>query len=73
MTQVGDNVTVKIGGGNQGASIQGGGGASIGVGAGASMSVPGKIIENLGDSWKIQLSISVGGKNTIVAPKSSFN
>ncbi len=65
MPQVGDTVQVQISGGT---TLQGGG-ASIGIGQGASMSVPGKIVQDLGGRWLVQLSMSVGRKNLVEIPK----
>lgn len=68
MLKIGDSVQVQIGGGQQGLTLEGGQ-TSIGIGSGASMSVPGRIIQDLGDRWLVQLSISLGGQNTIAIPK----
>ena len=63
MVSVGDSITVTISDANLGGMIR--------VQKGASMSVPGQIVKDLGDSWMVRLSISVGGKNEIVIPKTA--
>jgi len=68
MPQVGDTIQVQISGGDKGINL-GNGGASIGIGAGASMSVPGRIVEDLGSHWKVELSMSIGGANTVNVAK----
>ena len=68
MPKVGDTIQVQISGGAHGTSLSGGG-ASMGIGQGASMSVPGRIVQDLGHSWLVELSISLGGKNMIEVPK----
>ena len=65
MARVGNRVKVRIGGGDSGTSL----GGVIKIGKGASMLTPGKIVEDLGDSWLVELSISLGGKNRIVVLK----
>ena len=59
--KVGDNVQVTL----SGQTLSGPGGGMISIGQGGSMSVPGVIIEDLGQSWLVKLSISVGGADTI--------
>lgn len=68
MPRVGDTVQVTISGGSGSSTNLGG---AIRIGPGASMTVPGTIVADQGDSWVIELSISVGGKNRIVLPKSA--
>lgn len=68
MPTVGDTIQVKIKGGDTGVAL-GKDGASISIGSGASMSVPGEIIQDLGDRWLVKLSISLSGANTIEVPK----
>ncbi len=63
MASVGDRVTVTI----SDAILSG----TIDIARGSSMSVPGKIIQDLGTNWLIQLDISVDGKNQIVVPKTA--
>lgn len=63
--RVGDTIQVTISGQN----LSGPGGGMISIGQGASMSVPGIITQDLGHSWLVKLSISVGGANTIQVPK----
>ena len=68
MPTVGDNISVTITGSDPGGtSIQ----HTITVGKGASMTIPGRIVEDRGDSWLVELSMSVGGKNRILIPKSA--
>lgn len=62
MARVGDRVKVKIGGGTNLAG-------TLDIREGSSMSVSGEIIEDLGHSWLVRLSISVEDKNLIVIPK----
>ena len=61
MARVGDRVTVKISDAILAEAVQ--------IRKGASMSVSGKIIEDLGHSWLVQLEISIEGKNQMVIPK----
>ena len=63
MAGVGDNVTVTI----SNAVLSG----TVDVQKGTSMSVSGKIIQDLGDSWLIRLDISVDGKDKIVVTKAA--
>ena len=72
IARVGDNVTVQIRGNDKSGTVLSGGGpgtASISIGPGTSVQLSGRIVENLGDSWLIELSMSIGGKNRIVVPK----
>lgn len=66
MPKIGDTVQVTIRGGESSSTNVGG---AITIGPRASMTVPGRIVADLGDSWVIELSISVGGKNQVVIPK----
>ena len=68
MAKVGDTIQVQIGGGDSAVRL-GGGSASVGIGAGASMSVSGRIIQDLGSQWLVELSMSIGGNNRIAVPK----
>ncbi|GEM_PF-4627096 len=78
MAKVGDTVQVTIHGGDKNdkwgfgstnsTTIVGG---AVSIGKGQTMTIPGKIIEDRGDSWVIQLSVSISGKNIIAVPKSS--
>lgn len=68
--KIGDNIQVTISGGQAGTQF-GGNGALIGIGPGASMSVPGQIIADDVTHWVVELSISVGGANTVRVPKFS--
>lgn len=63
--KVGDRVKLTITGEGSGTSLAG----VITIRPGASMKVSGKIVEDLGDSWLVELSISVGEKNRLVVPK----
>ena len=63
MAKVGDQVKVRI----SGATLEG----TLHIGRGEAVSVSGEIVEDLGDSWLIQLAISVGDKNRMVVPKSA--
>lgn len=66
MPRVGDTIQVTI----SGATLAGRqGGASLQIGQGASMSVAGIIVQDLGASWLVRLSISLGGADTIEVPK----
>ena len=68
MPKVGDTVTVQIRGAPEaGTSV----GSGLTVGPGAAMSISGKIVEDLGDHWVVQLGMSVGGKNRILVPKAA--
>ena len=68
MPKVGDTVTVTIGGApGAGTSL----GGAIRIGPGASMQTPGKIVEDHGDYWLVELTISIGDKNRVLIPKSS--
>jgi hypothetical protein len=69
MNQVGDRVTVKIRGAADG-------GTSLGPGAitilpGAAMTIPGRIVDNRGKYWLIELDISFRGRNRIPVDKTS--
>ena len=69
MTQVGDQVTVKITGApGTGTSL---GPGAIKIGPGANMTVPGTIIEDRGDYWVVELKLSIRGKNRILVAKTS--
>ena len=61
MARVGDRVKVNI----RGAILSG----TVDVSRDTSLSVPGKIIQDLGHSWLVKLDISVDKKNQIVIPK----
>jgi hypothetical protein len=63
--KIGDNVQVTI----SGQTLSGPGGGMISIGQGGSMSVPGIIVQDLGDRWLVRLSISIGGANTIQVAK----
>ena len=63
--KVGDQIQVTISGQN----LSGPGGGMISIGQGASMSVPGVIVKDLGTSWLVKLSISIGGADTVEVPK----
>lgn len=63
--KVGDNIQVTI----SGQTLSGPGGGMISIGQGGSMSVPGLIIQDLGDSWLVRLSISIGGADTVEVAK----
>lgn len=66
MPKVGDRVTVEI----RGAPV---GGTSVTtgftIGPGAQIRVQGKIVEDHGDYWLVELTISVGGRNRLLVPK----
>jgi hypothetical protein len=68
MPKVGDRVTVEI----RGAPI---GGTAVTTGfsiePGAQIRVQGKIVEDHGAYWLVELAISVGGKNRLLVPKSA--
>ncbi len=70
MPKVGDKVLVKIGGADTGSTTLAG---TLTITAGASMTVPGTIIADQGDSWLVELSIQVDGKNRIAIAKRSLN
>lgn len=63
MAKVGDKVKVTIRN-----TILGG---STAIGPDAPMSVNGTIVEDYGDSWLIELAISVNGKNRILVSKAA--
>ena len=63
MASVGDTIQVNV------SNPVSSGRPGTGIGPDGSMSVPGEIVEDLGSSWRVRLSISVRGKNTIVVPK----
>lgn len=68
MPKLGDQVTVQVRGAPEsGTSL----GNAIKVGPGASMNIPGKIVEDHGDYWVVELSISIGNRNRISVPKSA--
>jgi hypothetical protein len=68
MAAVGDKVTVTIGGEGTGGTVVS---DSITVASGKSLAVRGKIIEDRGDSWLIELDLSVDGKNRLLLSKSA--
>ena len=69
MPSVGDHVTVRIRGAlGTGTSL---GPGSVTIGPGASMTVPGTIVEDRGDHWVVELSISLRGRNRILVSKSA--
>lgn len=68
MHEVGETIQVTISGGDKGITL-GGRGASMGIGAGASMSVSGRIVQDLGSHWLVDLSMSVGGASKVRVPK----
>lgn len=67
--RVGDHIQVQISGGTQGVTLGNPSGASMSIGPGASMSVGGIIIADLGQYWKVELSLSIGGQNIMNVPK----
>ena len=69
MAKIGDTIQVRIGGGEKGMKVQGNNGVSIGMGPGASMSVPGVIVQDLGNRWLVKLSMSLGSANVVEVPK----
>ena len=66
--KVGDNVSVHLRGGMTSGTALGSG---VHLNPGTEMVVGGRIVEDLGNHWAIELSISVDGKNRIVIPKSA--
>lgn len=78
MAKVGDTVQVTIHGGDKNDTWGFGAtnstttvGGAVSIGSGQTMTIPGKIIEDRGDSWAIELRVSISGKNIIVVPRSS--
>ncbi|MSQ15774.1 MAG: hypothetical protein EXR50_07930 [Dehalococcoidia bacterium] len=78
MAKVGDSVEVTIRGGvdhdrwgvgpaNSTTDV----GGVVTIGVGQTMTIPGKIVEDLGDRWVIELSINFSGMNRITAPKTA--
>ena len=65
MPKVGDRITVTI----SGPSILRG---TLTIGQGSSVGVAATIVEDLGNSWLIQLDISVAGKNRMIILKSAI-
>tara|TARA_B100000315_G_C14265232_1_gene446100 strand:+ start:373 stop:603 length:231 start_codon:yes stop_codon:yes gene_type:complete len=74
MAKIGDAVTLKIKGapGTGTALGSGRGLTSVSVPPGESMPLKGKIIEDQGENWLVELRISIGGKNTILVSKDVF-
>ncbi len=78
MAKVGDSVEVTIRGGvgddrwgvgptNSTTDI----GGRVMVGSGQTMTIPGEIVEDLGDRWVIELRINISGMNRITVPKTA--
>jgi len=68
MPKLGDNITIEIKGAPDGGTALSG---AVKIGPGASMRSSGKILEDHGDYWLVELTISVQGKNRILVPKST--
>jgi hypothetical protein len=68
MARIGDHVTVEIRGTDRSGTILSG---TLTVGPGKTMQVSGKIVEEHGDYWLVELAISVGGKNRILVHKAA--
>ena len=74
MAKIGDSVTVKIEGAPDTGTALGSrnlGSSSVDVAPGGSISLHGKIIEDRGEHWVVKLSVSIGGKDTMLVSKSS--
>ena len=68
MPKLGDNITVEIKGAPDGGTALSG---AVKISPGASMRTSGKILEDHGDYWLVELTISIQGKNRILVPKST--
>lgn len=68
MLKVGDQVRITI----RGQTALSGTATTITLGEGASIEVPGKIIEDKGTHWLVEVSMSFGGKNRILVPKEGY-
>lgn len=71
MPKIGDKVTVQIRGDSKSGTAVMSGSTGFNIEPGAQMEVPGEIVEDHGDYWLIQLSLSVSGRNRILVPKSA--
>ena len=70
MPQIGDSVTVIIqGAAGSGTALSGGSSSGIKIGPGAQMRIPGKIVEDQGEHWVVELSMSLEGKNRVLIRK----
>ena len=71
MASVGDRVTIEITGpavlANT-ASVTG----TVSIGNAAAVRVSGRISQDLGENWLIELDVSIAGNNRISVPKSSL-
>jgi hypothetical protein len=65
--EIGDTITVHVTGGRTGRSLD----SKFQVSPGGKIDLPGRIIEDLGDRWVVELGVSIGGKNRIIVGKSS--
>jgi len=71
MPKVGDGVTVEIRGASVGGTAFISGFSRFNIGPGSQMRVQGKIVEDHGDYWLVELAISMDEKNRILLPKSA--
>ena len=71
MAKIGDSVTLKIKGAPGTGTALGSGKVltSVSVPPGEIMDLRGKIIEDRGENWLVQLAISIGGKDTVLVSK----
>lgn len=63
--KIGDRITLTI----KGPTTLAG---TLDIGAGAAMTAPGKIVADRGESWLVQLDITVSGQNLILVPKAAI-
>ena len=72
MPKIGDKVTVEIQGDSASGTAVTSGSTGIKVEPGAEFRVPGRIVEDHGEFWLVELSISVSGRNRVLLPKSAY-
>ena len=72
MPKIGDKVNVQIRGDSRAGTAVSSGSKGFNIDPGAEIQVPGRIVDDYGDSWLIELSVSVSGKNRLLVLKSAY-
>ena len=69
MAKVGDKVTLKVKGAPGTGTSLGLNNGGIKVSPGNSLTLNGKIVEDQGENWVVELNVSFGSKNTVLVSK----